>query len=368
MPQWIPDDRAGCPRAGWGTLRPGLRVPQHTRKRMNRWGNAEQGSVPLGGSPGFARMVARLNYIARHWRGELSLAVSFWVNFVALNLLLLAARPVLQQELVALSLDDDPRWMARFALLNVVFVYGIIYPWQLVGVWRAARRYRPPQPRLRWDLASQVAVALSLLITAATLLPSAHTYRDIVSIAFGPDRYGAFSVSRTGDDGSLLHFEGYLGYQAAREVRAAIGEGPPVQAIVLDSPGGWIASGRGLARVIEEADLDTYSFAGCHSACVTAFLAGRNRYLADEARLGFHQYAVPFEGLGAYSSMTVEQYRDLQYYRQQGVRPEFLARLFQAPHEDAWFPTQRELIAARAISGVVRSEEVLFGLPSDVSE
>jgi hypothetical protein len=327
-----------------------------------------QASPRYAGPDGLARTVAQLNYIARHWRGELSLAVSFWVNLVALNLLFLAARPLLQQELMALSLDDDPRWMARFALLNVVLVYGVIYPWQLVGVWRSARRYRARQLRPRWALASQVVVALSVLITGATLVFSAPTYRDIVSIGFGSDRYGTFSVSRIGDGGSLLHFEGYLGYRAAREVRAAIGEEAPVQAIVLDSPGGWIASGRGLARVIEEAGLDTYSFSGCHSACVTAFLAGRNRYLADEARLGFHQYAVPFEGLDAYSNMTVEQHRDLQYFRQQGVRPEFLARLFQAPHEDAWFPTQRELIAARAISGVVRSEEVLFGLHPDVLE
>jgi hypothetical protein len=311
---------------------------------------------------GSARTIERLNYFARHWRGELSLAVAFWVNFVALNLLLLAGGPFLQQELVALSLDDDPRWMARFALLSVVFVYGVIYPWQLVGVWRSARRYRARQPRPTWGLVSQVVVASSLLVTGATLVLSAPTYRDIVSIGFGPDRYGAFSLHRTGDGDALLHFEGYLGYRAAREVRAAIGEEPPVQAIVLDSPGGWIASGRGLAKVIEEAGLDTYSFAGCHSACVTAFMAGRNRYLADEARLGFHQYAVPFEGLDAYSDMTMEQYRDLQYFRHQGVRPEFLARLFQAPHEGAWFPTQRELIAARAISGVVRSEEVLFGV------
>jgi hypothetical protein len=314
------------------------------------------------------RTAERLNYIGRHWRGELSLAVSFWVNFVALNLLLLAARPLLQQELVALSLDDDPRWMARIALLNVIFVYGLVYPWQLVGVWRSALRYRSRKLRPGWGLASQAVVALSVLVTGATLWLAAPTYRDIVSIGFGPDRYGAFSISRIGDGGSLLHFEGYLGYRAAREVRAAMGEEPPVQAIVLDSPGGWIASGRGLAKVIEEAGLDTYSFAGCHSACVTAFLAGGNRYLADEARLGFHQYAVPFEGLDTYSNMTVEQHRDLRYFRRQGVRPEFLARLFQAPHEGAWFPTQRELIAARAISGVVRSEEVLFGVGSDTAE
>ena len=303
-----------------------------------------------------------MNYVARHWRGELSLAVSFWINFAALNLVLLAARPLVERALLSVSLDDDPRLMAQAAVLHVVFVYVVVYPWQIVGLWRAARRWRARTGRRGWGLVSQAIGTASVAATVTTLAVAAPAYRDILAIGFGPDRYGQFTVNRVGEDGELLHFDGYIGYRAARAMRSALGEGPPVRGVILDSRGGWIAAGRSLARVIAETGLDTYSFKGCHSACVTAFISGQNRYLADEARLGFHQYAVPFEHLTAFSDMTLEQQRDLQYFRRQGVRQEFLERLFQAAHDEVWFPSQRELFAAGAITGVVRSEEVLFGL------
>lgn len=302
-----------------------------------------------------------VRYIIRHWRGELSLPTAFWLNFVALNLLLLLMRPVAEQMLVSLSFDDDPRFMARVALLHVGFVYGLIYPWQIVGVWRSAGKWLAERERRLWPLASRAVLVLSLGGTVLTVAGGAAVYRDIVNIALGPDRYADYTLQRVGD-GSLVRFQGYLGYRAARDLRRVLASGPEVHGVILDSPGGWIASGRSLGRVIAERGLNTYSFEGCHSACATAFISGRNRYLADEARLGFHQYAVPFGGLEPYSNMWVEQQRDLKHFRSQGVSPSFLARLFQAEHGDAWYPTQRELLAARVISGVVRSEEVLFGI------
>lgn len=301
-----------------------------------------------------------MNYILRHWRGELPLPVAFWINFVAINLLLLALRPLVEQLLVSWSLDDDPRLMARLALLHVGFVYALIYPWQLVGVWRSAGRRIAQRRQHLWPVAGRVILVLSLVATVGTVVAGAPVYRDIVRIALGPDRYAHYSLMVVGD-GSLVHFRGTIGYRAARDLRRLLMSHPEVRGIILDSPGGWIASGRSLGRMIHEHGLNTYSFEGCHSACATAFISGSNRYLADEARLGFHQYAVPFGGLEPYSNMWLEQQRDLQYFRNQGVSPSFLARLFQAEHGDAWYPTQRELLAARVITGVVRSEEVLFG-------
>lgn len=302
-----------------------------------------------------------MRYIIRHWRGELSLPIAFWVNFVALNVLLLLLRPGVEQVLVSLSFDDDPRQMARIALLHLGFIYGLVYPWQIVGVWRSAGRWWASRERWGWPVASRAVLVLSVLGTVFTLLGGAAVYRDVLSIALGPDRYANYSLERVGD-GSLVRFQGYLGYRAARDLRRVLASGPEVHGVILDSPGGWIASGRNLGRVIAERGLNTYSFTGCHSACATAFISGRERFLADEARLGFHQYAVPFGGLEPFSDMGIEQQRDLQHFRNQGVNPSFLARLFQAEHGEVWYPSQRELLAARVISGVVRSEEVLFGI------
>ncbi|AGA33063.1 putative transmembrane protein [Thioalkalivibrio nitratireducens DSM 14787] len=301
-----------------------------------------------------------VKYIGRHWRGELGLAVAFWVNFVGLNLLLLAGRPLVEQLLGSMTLDDDPRLVARLAVLHVAFVYGLLYPWQVVGVWRAAARHMAALWGRVWGLSARAVLVLSVTGTVVTMTLAAPAYRDILTIAFGPDRYGSFTVTRVGE-GELIHFEGYLGYGAARELRRVLRNEPEVQGIILDSQGGWIAAGRSVGRVIEHHGLDTYSFDGCHSACVTAFVSGGKRYLADEARLGFHQYAVPFGGLEALSDMGLEQQRDLQHFRRQGVNPAFLARLFQAGHDEVWYPSQRELREAGVIHDVLRSEELLFG-------
>ncbi|AHF00110.1 COG3904 family protein [Thioalkalivibrio paradoxus] len=301
-----------------------------------------------------------VQYIVRHWRGELGLAVAFWINFVGLNLLLLSARPLVEQLLGAMALDGDPRLVSRLAVLHVAFVYGLVYPWQVVGVWRAAAPHRAGLRRRAWGRVARVILVVSVTATVVTMALAAPIYRDILTIAFGPDRYGSFTVTRVGD-GELIHFEGYLGYDAARQLRRALRNEPEVQGIILDSRGGWISAGRSVGQVIERHGLNTYSFDGCHSACVTAFVSGDKRYLADEARLGFHQYAVPFGGLRAFSDMGLEQQRDLQHFRRQGVQPAFLARLFQAGHDEIWYPTQRELREAGVIHDVLRSEELLFG-------
>jgi hypothetical protein len=86
---------------------------------------------------------ARANYLIRHWRGELALGVSYWINTVIVNLLLavitLATSDLAGRSnyggLVALSLA----WVAQCVVL----------PWQVGGVWRSAGRRRPDGSRSR---------------------------------------------------------------------------------------------------------------------------------------------------------------------------------------------------------------------------
>jgi hypothetical protein len=70
------------------------------------------------------------NYLKRHWCGELSLAQSFWVNYILLNLAFnLLPHPDFYK----------PTWTPSARLLY----YGmrvVVYIWQLVGCWRTASR------------------------------------------------------------------------------------------------------------------------------------------------------------------------------------------------------------------------------------
>lgn len=104
--------------------------------------------------------------------------------------------------------------------------------------------------------------------------------------------------------------------------------------------------------------LDTYSLKGCYSACTTAFIAGKNRYLSREANLAFHQYNMGYKNLGVFVDIKKEQQQDLLIFQRQGVTSEFLERLFNTRHDDLWYPTTQEMLDARVIKGIINPSDL----------
>src|SRR5229473_2883369 len=82
--------------------------------------------------------VRRLNYIARHWRGDLSLSVSYWTNAF---LGTIAASIVCRSVRSIPSASDGP---LVFAITqSLVWAVAITMSmWYLVGVWRSAGKHR----------------------------------------------------------------------------------------------------------------------------------------------------------------------------------------------------------------------------------
>lgn len=76
-----------------------------------------------------------INYITKHWRGELSLAISFWVNLVLINGIF-SFLPI--EKAIAYAY---PPTVAGIILIFNLFWYFTIYPWQIVGVIRVGNRY-----------------------------------------------------------------------------------------------------------------------------------------------------------------------------------------------------------------------------------
>lgn len=95
------------------------------------------------------------NYFARHWRGQLSLPLSYWVNgmvgtaaahiVVFLSAFVLSALDLYPGELVFL--------VALFPLLL----------WQSVGIWRSATNYREAKPTKIWGGFAKAVVILIAL-------------------------------------------------------------------------------------------------------------------------------------------------------------------------------------------------------------
>ncbi len=153
---------------------------------------------------------------------------------------------------------------------------------------------------------------------------------------------------------SVARLGGDMQNGTTRALEEWLDRNPGLTGIVLDSVGGRVYEGRGVARVIRERGLDTYTLEGCYSACTTAFIAGDRRYLGVDARLGFHQYRYDAgsKNLGYLDSKS-EQEKDLAYYRDRDIDARFLERVFDAAGDEMWFPDAGLLIEYRVIHGRV---------------
>ena len=93
-----------------------------------------------GGAPALIRQHAqRHDYFVRHWRGELSLPVSYWVNGVLISLL--AGGTVTFVSYLEFNNSVQPA-TALFSLVGIYLFSGMLIIWQSVGIWRSASRYK----------------------------------------------------------------------------------------------------------------------------------------------------------------------------------------------------------------------------------
>lgn len=293
------------------------------------------------------RILARA--IARHWRGEVSLARAFWVNFV----LVWAALHFCERFFFPPFLHGETR--VTFAVAAYFVCARLpVYAWQIAGVLRACEKHIAGRGERTWAAAAQGAVLLSVV---ATLSAAFSTYQNLLAYKnslhapLAPAQNYSLELSA---GATLLHVRGPLHAGITARVEKILDAHPQVRALALQSGGGQIYEGRGLARVVRERGLATYAVRECASSCVTAFVAGNPRILGDGAKLGFHRYknyaALPKVDIDA------EHAADIELFRAQGVSEDFLRKMFSHPPEEMWWPREEELRAAGVVHRAARGE------------
>ncbi|MBM4221295.1 MAG: hypothetical protein FJ170_05040, partial [Gammaproteobacteria bacterium] len=112
------------------------------------------------------------SWIGRHWRGELHLGVSWWLNCVALTLLLYWLMPWIAH---ASGIAGGETASTHTAMLGLVILQtGIIPLWQMVGLWQATdRRLRTSDRVFTARLGQVAAVLFTLLIATRGLVAGA---------------------------------------------------------------------------------------------------------------------------------------------------------------------------------------------------
>jgi hypothetical protein len=275
------------------------------------------------------------SYAGRHWRGELPLWHSFWVNLVLLSTL-----PIVPAFGFVFWFEHfENVTVAAAGMLVILMGMICLMPWQLIGTWRAAGQYRR-------DGGNRVIVTLTYLmliacwINVATAIPMGRPLvTEIWHIVNGVER-SQFFVSMS-DDGSAIEFTGNIGFGAARRVRQVIEAAPGAQWLVLQSPGGRVVEAHKLRALVERHRLNTAVSDHCSSACFLVFISGKERHAAPNTRIGVHGIT---DAAGANPSEFTDDYeRERAYLRSRGLHEEFVRKIYEAPSTRVWWLSRDEL-------------------------
>lgn len=284
--------------------------------------------------------------MGRFWRGELSLALSFW-GVGALGIALFFVLP------------EGVGWLVRGRDFNpfvtfaaIVAIWAIILVLQAcltVGIWRSAadQRRQAPGRRSAWGLAAQlVLVAAGLYSARLFVMTGVPELIEGVDMALLDDpSLPPYSV-RLMRGGTEAEIAGGFKYGLAREAERLFADAPQLHVVHLNSAGGRLGEAVKIARLITRRKLDTYTAATCASACAVVYAAGHERYLLRGARLGFHRSV--FAG-----SENAEAMKRLLLSA--GIAPALVDRAVAQPAESIWYPTDAELAQARVVTTFVDS-------------
>ena len=282
------------------------------------------------------------NYLLRHWRGQCSLAVSYWINGW------LAVIPIAMAAVLAGVAMRETRqpWLYLTGLLLVWTVVILTVTWQSVGTWRSAARTKRIYGRRFWPIVAQVMTVLGLLSNANLLrVRAVPAIVDAAAYVQGDPHLGAHGV-RVLRGGTEIEVSGPLTSGLTQQLDAALARAPGAHVVHLDSLGGRVGVALGIADIIAAHQFDTYVEHVCASACTLAFLAGRQRWISERGRLGFHSSTVA----GTVNRLAEAGFR--QRYEQYGLPADFVDHIFQTPPSKLWFPTRDELTSAHVVTGV----------------
>lgn len=287
------------------------------------------------------------NFIARHWRGELALPRSYWINHLALGAGTGIAAGALAS-VIEHGGDAQPvRWLISLGLAwGVIILFSL---WSATGVWRAATAYRRAGKRF-WGVAAKATVALGAIhLVYSVLCVAIPQAAGIYEIVTGDKRIGQHQFKVMGD-GTMLDFSGGISFGTAKEFETMLNAMEHVTTVRLNSNGGRIAEAQKISDLIRARGLSTYVTQSCVSACTIIYLGGKQRYLFTTAKLGFHQpYFRGMTEIDQRMAIAREQARLQQF----GLSPAFAARANAASHTGMWFPDQEELLRERVVTKIV---------------
>jgi hypothetical protein len=104
-----------------------------------------------------------------------------------------------------------------------------------------------------------------------------------------------------------------------------------------------------LYETIKSRNLATYTSSRCYSACTIAFIAGHERWLKQNAKLGFHAPAFPGMSREELQGATEGQRRLMLAA---GIPTSFISRALTTDSSSMWYPPAEELLKSNVVTGI----------------
>ncbi|SDH66275.1 hypothetical protein SAMN05216603_111166 [Pseudomonas benzenivorans] len=296
----------------------------------------------------------KTNFLVTHWRGDYSLGFSYWVIGSLLTVVVVTISAAVG------SIDGLRELGPRTSGAVILAFYGFFVPltlWQLVGIWRSADKHSQRGGKALWAGLAKLMVILGLSGAVVDF-----TTQGIPLISEGAKLFVGIDNTpphaiRLLRDGTELELAGGMPFGTTDAVKKFLDAAPAIQVIHLNSRGGRMNEADQLYKTIKERNLITYTSADCVSACSFAFLAGRERYLGESGRLGFHSISI-----GELSGEVAKELNDevRQTLKAHGAPNSFIDHALSTSPKDMWYPSKDELLRAKVIDSVVDSR--YFGL------
>ena len=273
------------------------------------------------------------NFIAKNWRGEYPLWVTYWIFHFLGGAILLGIANV-AGEISFANAVYDPRIV--FAVISFTWFGSLTATiWQLVAVWRSATRRIRERQRIGkyapWAGLAKGAVILGVLqligVFGSKGLPQ---LTEVFRMAFMDDpSIPAYSI-RIMRNGSEAEITGGFKYGLTDDFLKILHASPQIKVVHLNSPGGRIGEAESLNKVIRGRSLITYTSDRCFSACTVAFAGGRERWIHPRAKLGFHSSAFP----GMSDADMVENVKaQKEIFSSAGFEARFINRALATPNK-----------------------------------
>lgn len=289
--------------------------------------------------------------ITAHWRGEVSLATAYWINGLLVSLVATAGMVGLGHYVSPLDLTPKQGAACVFAIYAFAITLAV---WQWVGIWRSASRHHERGGKRNWAYLAKASVILGAVLTVAELSRTGaplliDSFKTITGQTDIPEVQ--FHILREGRE---LELAGGLRSGSADKLAQFLDAGPAIKVVHLNSTGGLVSEGLRIHRLLKERKLTTYTATECASACAIAFLAGAERYLGANGRIGFHGASVNGIGQEVFAGIN----RDVrQTLLEHGAPLAFVDRAMSTGPSSIWYPEAQELIDAKIVTAVVDSKK-----------